>query len=82
MEGNRIMQGATDLIGFEMPLQFIAARVAHHVKMVNTFRVIRFDWQLQRCAGKQFMVARQLAVQPNILHRKTQLLQQMIFALP
>src|SRR5581483_3549726 len=51
-----VMQGAADLMRFEMLFKFVAAGMAHDVQMVATFRVIGFERQLQRGIRKQFVV--------------------------
>jgi len=48
VQRHRVMQGAADLIGFEMLLEFLAAGVAHDIEMVGAFGEVGFAWQLER----------------------------------
>ena len=56
VQRERIVQRATDLIGFQMLLEFIAAGVAHGVNVINAFGVVRLARELQGGVGEQFMI--------------------------
>ena len=48
MERQRVVQGAADVIGFEVLFEFIPAGMTHHVEVPRAFGIIRFPGQLQR----------------------------------